>query len=72
MCLFGGLVLVLWAELPYALLAVLTGVWFDRPSRYVRYLNAVPTGRTRRAGLLMAGLTAACTAVMLGATALVG
>ena len=72
MCMFGGLIFVLWVELPYPLLAILTGVWIDRPSRYIRYLNAIPTGRTREAGLFMVGLTAACTAVMFGVAALVG
>jgi hypothetical protein len=61
----GGLVIVLWAELPYAVLAVVTGVWIDRlTSRVGGPIRAIPTGRVREAGLLGVGLTALSTAVL--------
>jgi hypothetical protein len=72
-CLFGGLVIVLWAELPYALLATTVGVWLNRiTNRVSGPVAIIITGSTRAAGLVGIALTAGVTAAVIGVRHLFG
>lgn len=71
--LLGGLVVALWTELPLFLFAVLDGIWLiPDVNRKGSPDSVIVTGRTRLAGWVGVGLTAAATGIMFGLATILG